>query len=144
MKLSIKNLYILLFLIVATQDSCRADKNNSIVELEYLGFSDTVVAILHGKVLNLYNKPIQNATIKTFDNKHETQTDSLGRFELGFEEGVFDVIVQVPKYQKVLLKSYLSHPDQVTRTTIQLSEKRFDTLVYNASPKQNGLQLRKK
>lgn len=126
----------LICMITAFLFSCNdLKKDQSIVKLEYLGYSDTIVAILYGRIVDDKNQPIHGVRIHSDDSVHHVQTDSIGNFELGFESGKYDVLVQKEGFQPILLKGYTANSDQVTKVDIQLSSKRRDTLEYDASPK---------
>lgn len=111
-------------------------KNDSKIELDYQGYSDTTVALLYGKLLDFNQVPIIGASIKTKDNLFSTITDEAGFFELFTSSGTYDVFIHQANYQTVLLKGYVSHSDQITRVNIKLSPLKSDTLEFDASKKQ--------
>jgi len=97
---------------------------------EYRGYSDTIYALVYGKVYGLEKdangkdtlKPLQNVDIKVEQNNKAVQTDHNGEFEIGFEKGIFSFTLSKQGYEPIRMTNYVSDPDQVSTTKIILAK----------------------
>ena len=112
-------------------------KNSKVIEFEYGGYGDTVVALIYGNIFELKTtknssetlQPVSNVSIKVQTNNKTVFTDTSGQFSLGLDKGVFNLLITKQGYQTLRLTNYVSDPDQISNTKIVL-EKGKDTTVF--------------
>ena len=99
-------------------------------KFEYLGYSDTIVALIYGNVLSPDSlstdgeplRPLSDVTILVEQNNQKVLTDDKGNFCIGLQKGVFSLLVSKAGYQGLRIKNYISDPDQVSDASIILVE----------------------
>ncbi len=106
-------------------------KNGSrVVSFHYGGYSDTIYALINGKIyernlistLNDSLLPLGNVKIIAEQNNKTAFTNSDGEFIIGLEKGVFSLLITKEGYQSLRITNYVSDPDQISGARIILEK----------------------
>jgi hypothetical protein len=113
-----------LILTLACKETPVSSGKSRLEHFKYGGYGDTIFATLYGHVLldTMGIIPAKNATIHILNNGRQFHTDNLGKFELYSDADTFEIEISLPGYQSLLLKNYISHPDQISTAQIKLSK----------------------
>jgi hypothetical protein len=102
--------------------SCRVER------FGYSGYGDSIFALLHGKIVEPGKTVAGKDTMRLLtgvnvtveQNGQSASTNDKGEFEIGFEKGIFSLVVSKEGYETLVLTNYVSDPDQVSTTEIIL------------------------
>jgi Carboxypeptidase regulatory-like domain len=101
-----------------------------VVKFQYLGYGDTIYALMEGNVyindsINTSDtllKPLAGVQVNAEQNNKLTYTNSNGEFMIGLEKGTFNLMITREGYQPLKITNYMSDPDQVSRVKIILAK----------------------
>ena len=109
-----------------------SDKNLSaqsrVEKFEYSGYSDTIFALIDGKVYEPVKNsngidtllPLSQADVKVSENGAKTVTDENGEFGIWLGKGTFTLEIKKEGYEPITLTNYVSDPDQISFAKIIL------------------------
>lgn len=102
-----------------------AGKESTIISFRYGGYSDTIFALLNGRISQQQQGkliPVANAKIYTEQNGKTVYTNSDGHFLIGLEKGSFSFIVSKNSFEPLHITNFISYPDQVSDIEIELEK----------------------
>lgn len=110
------------------KSNLQVDKRSAVAEFEYGGYGDTNKAILYGSIFeyDTANKlrdtlqSLPNVSIKNEQTNDVVFTDKAGQFEVGFDKGVYSLLIMKEGYQSLRISNFVSDPDQVSHIKIVL------------------------
>jgi hypothetical protein len=96
----------------------------------YGGYGDTSFATLEGQVFHLDTSvkakdsliTLSGVAIKVLEYNKTYITDSNGQFVINLDRGIFSLLLTKPGFQPLLIKNYVSNPDQFSGTKIYLEQ----------------------
>ena len=108
-------------------------KQNSKSRVSYFhygGYGDTLYATLEGQIFYLDTDlktkdsltQLKGATIKILEYDKTLYSDSNGQFVINLDKGIFNLLVTKEGFQPLLIKNYVSDPDQYSGTKIFLEK----------------------
>jgi len=122
---------LLIFFILSYSQAISQIEKSRVIKFEYSGYSDTTCALIFGKVYSagkMDNRgksrltPLANVQIQVLQNNRITTTGTDGSFVIGFDKGVFNLLITKDRYQSLRITNYISNPDQVSKTMIILEK----------------------
>ena len=96
----------------------------------YGGYGDTLYATLEGQIFYLDTSlktkdsltKLRDVTIKILEHNKTLLSDTNGQFVINLEKGVFSLLFDKNGFQPLLIKNYVSDPDQFSGTKIYLEK----------------------
>lgn len=122
---------IILMLSSFTKDNVQTPPGSRMVYFNYLGYGDTIYAVVHGRVYIVERTPqgeeriipVSGATITAELIGKSVKTDRDGRFSIGLAKGVYTLIVtNGSEYQALKMTNYVAVPDQFSDVKIILEK----------------------
>jgi hypothetical protein len=126
----VKRISILVLFAFIVLTSCKEQTNipatSRVDYFEYQGYGDTIVSLLYGTVVEKESDgktgltPLEEVivTVKGTNTTDSTKAD--GEFVVGLPDGIYELSIQKPGYQTLVLSNYVSDPDRVSVTKIIL------------------------
>jgi len=104
--------------------------NSRVLYFHYGGYGDTVYATLEGTIFLLDTSSgtqdslteVPGVKIETLEKHSTSFSDSNGRFVITLDKGVFSFLLTKEGYQPLLIKHYVSDPDQYSEIKINLEQ----------------------
>lgn len=104
------------------------EKKSRVASFHYGGYGDTLYATLEGQILYVDQSNVRdtlkvsNAEVKVVELNKTVSTDTDGQFIINLDKGIFSLLVTKPGFQPLLIKDYVSDPDQFSGTNIYLEK----------------------
>ena len=106
------------------------DKKSRVADFYYGGYGDTVCATLIGQVFVLDTSikskdsltPLLDVKVTVQENNKSVLTNANGQFVIPFYKGIYSLLLTKNGYQSLLLKNFISDPDQYSQTKIYLEK----------------------
>ncbi|HLY70064.1 MAG TPA: hypothetical protein VKR53_10080 [Puia sp.] len=122
---------LLIFFNLGYSHTIRKIEKSRVIKFEYSGYDDTTCALIFGKVYSAgkmdnrgksHLSPLANVQIQVQQNGRITTTVTDGNFVIGFNKGIFSLLITKAGYQSLRITNYISDPDQVSITRIILEK----------------------
>ncbi len=93
------------------------------MQFKYEGYDDTTCALIYGKLYiggkidnngKSHLTPLANVKIQVEQTNPAAFTDEKGNFIMGFNKGIFRLLITKSGYQSLRIINYVSIPDQVS------------------------------
>jgi hypothetical protein len=104
--------------------------NSRVSYFQYGGYGDIIYSTLEGEIFYLDTSlktkdsitQLTGVAIKILENDKTLLSDSNGQFVINLDKGVFSLLLTKDGFQPLLIKNYVSDPDQYSRIKIYLEK----------------------